>query len=174
MKPLKLIKMRKIIYLTVCVFTLFVGCSKSDDADEETDKPKETGDISMRVNGEGFSDTTFEMFRETVGASDGKIRFSAKDDDNNTIDFYLPDPVEKLQYSIAPYVFGNVQTSSVILNKKGIYLSKDGNAYVTDITVNGQCKTYKGSININYRRQDNAPGALNIQGKFDISIDGCD
>lgn len=168
-KTLNIILMKKFMYIAfICSFGLFTCSSDDDNNSGRMDDDPQTFHYSLRVNGDGYSDELFEFFRDSVENSNIGLKFTSRDNPNNSLYFVLPNPIETFQYGIAPYVNGETSVSSIILQGDGIYLSQDGNVFISDIITDGNCTTIVGSLNINYRRQDNAPGNINVQCSFEV------
>lgn len=170
--------MKKLIYnLILCTAIIsFTSCSNSDDGGSEMEQEPEKGHVSLRINGDGFSDQKAELFREGIqDLGDGRVRILARSTSGYRITITLSAPIEKLQYSIADYNINNSGVSSVTVPGSGIYLSKaGGRVTISDIVESGDCTTYKGSLSITYRRQDNSPGEISVQGSFEMPTEACD
>lgn len=162
--------MKKLVFTTFILATLIFSCSSSDDSDGGPQDPMLQGHYSLRVNGDGFNDELFTFDRDTIEGGNLGVKFTSSDNSNNSLFFAIPSVNEGTQYSIAPYVSNTTSTSSMILSGSGIYLSEDGNVFITEVIVDGNCATYVGSFSINYRRQDNTPGTINVQGSFDVPV----
>lgn len=164
------------------IFTLMLGisaCSSDSEGGGEEQMQEETGvgDISLRFNGSGLSDETAKLFRENIEELDGgaSIRISVRNMAGYRFIYRFPLPIEKLQYSTIDYNINKDFSSSVTVPGTGIFLSKSGGRLtITDIIENGDCVTYKGNLSINYRRQDNSPGELNVQGSFELPNFACE
>jgi hypothetical protein len=168
---------KSIIYLSITVFIslLFFNCSSDDSNSDTKNEPiLGSGHYSLRINGDGLNDELYEMTRDTIDVSGNGVRFSASDINSNFFNFKLPNPIETLQYSVIEYSIGAVNTSNITLSGNGIYLSEDGTIIISNIITDGQCQTFIGTLNINYRRQDNNPGTINVQGTFEVPYYGCD
>lgn len=149
---------------------MFVSCSSNDDSNDDMDDNSLIGHYSLRVNGDGFDDELFIFDRDTIEFGNLGIKHISSDTNSNSLFFAIPSSEANSQYTIIPYVNNTTNTSSVILSENGIYLSEDGTIFIEDIIMDGNCFTYKGSLDINYRRQDNNPGTINIQGSFEVPV----
>ncbi|WCO03139.1 hypothetical protein [Psychroserpens ponticola] len=149
--------------------SLFIFSCSSDDSNYDNDDKPKSGHYTLIVNGDGLTDKSFVFNRDNILGGDLGLKFTSSDDPNNNLYFVLPPPIEIGNYEIMPYNINNTSVSSVSIMGNGIYLSVDGSITLSEIATADTCVTnYIGTININYRRQDNAPGAINVQGTFDI------
>lgn len=167
--------MKKIIVLLSLVSLAF-SCSSSDDSNDD-DGPMDPviGHYTLRVNGNGYSDERFEMFRDSIEHNGNNVKYRASDNNFNSLYISLPTPIEiNTQYSIAPYNINNTSVASLIISGDGIYLSEDGNVFFNEIVMDDGCVNYSGNFSINYRRQDNTPGNINVQGSFDVPTYACE
>jgi hypothetical protein len=165
--------MKKLILSITILATMLFSCSSSDDDDDNGNNPPNNtliGHYSLRINGDGLNDELFTFDRDTIEGGNLGLKFTSSDNSSNSLFFALPNAQEGIQYSIAPYVNNTTSTSSIILSGNGVYLSVDGNVFINEIETNGDCATYKGNFTINYRRQDNTPGNINVQGSFEVPI----
>ncbi|WP_323788891.1 hypothetical protein [Psychroserpens sp.] len=161
--------MKKFMYCLLIFTSVLFACSSDDSTnDQMMDGDPQIFHYSLRVNGDGFNDELFSFYRDSIESSNIGLKFTSRDNPNNSLYFVLPSPIDTFQYGIAPYVNGETSVSSIILQDNGIYLSQDGNVFISEIITDGNCTTIKGSLNINYRRQDNAPGNINVQGSFEV------
>ena len=161
---MKTLKLLMLVVLSVTVFC----CSKSDDSSDGDNNPQ-NGHFSLIVNGDGHTEERFELYRDTVETSSLGLRFFASDDDNNTVYIVLPRPIELDNYGINAYNIYDTSVSSMSIMGNGIYLSTDGYVTFTETASTENCDTdFKGSLNINYRRQDNASGTINVQGTINL------
>lgn len=163
------------LFILTAIFT-FSACSSSDDSNDDMEKEQEKGQVSLRINGVGLSDVKVELLREGIqDLGDGRVRILARNNDGYRVTFTLPSPVEKVQYSIAEYNINNSNVSSVTVVGEGIFLSKAGGRLtISNIIENGDCVTYIGNFSIDYRRQDNSAGEINVQGTFEMPTEACD
>ncbi|MEW4924634.1 hypothetical protein [Algibacter sp. 2305UL17-15] len=148
---------------------IFVSCSSSEDNNDDMDNMLQ-GHYSLRINGDGFNDELFIFDRDTIEFGNLGIKHICSDNSSNSLFFAIPSADKDSQYTIVPFASNTTSTSSVILSGNGVYLSEDGNIFIDEIITDGNCFTYKGSLNINYRRQDNKPGTINIQGSFEVPV----
>lgn len=163
------------LFILAAILTLS-ACSSSDDSNDEMEKEPEKGHVSLRINGVGLSDATAELTRESItDLGDGRVRIIARNSDGYRLTFTLPSPVEKVQYGIANYSINDSSVSSVTVVDEGIFLSKAGGRLtISNIVENGDCITYTGSLSIDYRRQNNASGEINVQGTFEMPTAACE
>ncbi len=165
----------KLLFFSIIIS--LISCSSSDDNNqEEMEKEPEKGHVSLRINGVGLNDATAELTRESISdLGDGRVRIIARNSDGYRLTFTLPSPVEKVQYGIANYNINDSSVSSVTVVDEGIFLSKAGGRLtISNIVENGDCITYTGSLSIDYRRQNNASGEINVQGTFEMPTEACD
>ena len=166
--------MKKLVILFSLVSLVF-SCSSNDDNNDDGDPGMLQGHYTLRINGDGLSDEIYLMDRDTVEGGSLGLKFTASDNNGNSLFFAIPTAEEGTQYSIVPYVSGTTSTASIILQGNGIYLSEDGNVTLTEVDINFEenCQITKGNFSINFRRQDNQPGTINVQGSFDVPTYSC-
>jgi hypothetical protein len=153
---------------------ILTACSTEDDGSETPIGVNLQGHYSLRVNGAEFNDELFTMDRDTIEAGNLGVKFTASDFSSNSLFFAIPTAEEGNQYSITAYSSNTTSTASLILSQSGIWLSEDGSVTITEIEIDGNCQITKGNFAINFRRQDNQPGTLNVQGSFDVPTYSCD
>jgi len=169
----KIYKMKNLFYM-LCFGLLLVACSSSDD-DDDMDDDTQNAHYSLIVNGDGLLNERFELSRDALEGGDIGLKFTSSDNDNNFLYFVLPHPIEISQYNIDAYNINNASVSSINIIGSGIYLSVDGTVTLTEVITGANCiDNYIGSLNINYRRQNDAPGSINVQGTFNVPLAHCE
>lgn len=167
----------KLSFILLCFTMLSFSCS-SDDSNDDSQMmdPTQEGHFTLRVNGNGYDDELFVFNRDTISGSSNNILFLASSRNfTDYIAFRLP-TIDEGTNTIIPYVNGDINTCSFVIQDDGIYLSEDGTITITESIGEysfGGCYQLKGSMNINFRRQDNTPGTINVSGTFDLPSVGC-
>ncbi len=167
----------RLIFATLCIVLFSWACSSSDDSDDGNPQMmNQDPHFTLRVNGNGYDDELFSLYRDTINASGNNVLIIASA--RNVTDYIalrLP-TIEEGTKTIVPYVSGDPNTASFVIQDDGIYLCEDGTITVSEIVGaynSGNCYEMKGSLNINFRRQDNTPGNINISGTFDLPSAAC-
>ncbi|GGD09083.1 hypothetical protein GCM10011368_08770 [Hyunsoonleella pacifica] len=164
--------MKKLIYslfLLSFIITL-TSCSNSDDSDSQMEQDPEKNFASITINGDGFADLKLELdIVDIIDVENNRVRLDVRNQEGYRITFTLPAPVEKKQYTMIVYNNTMDNISSMSIPGSGIFLSKAGGTLnINEIIEDGDCKIFKGSINVEYDRQDNTPGDITVVGSFEI------
>jgi len=155
---------------------LCYACSSDDDSnDNQMMDPTLEGHYMLRINGNGFNDDLFLFDNDTINPVGSRIVYSSSSNSNDYLSFYLP-TIEEGTYNIIPYVNGENNIASITIHDNGIYLCEDGSITISEVTNNFElnCLIVKGNLNINFRRQDNASGNINVSGTFDVPSYNCE
>lgn len=148
----------------------FTSCSESNnDTMEEPQEELESGSADLTINGVGFNNFKVTLTRANVIEDEGSIRLDITNSEGYRIVFTVASPVLQQEYTMIDYNNTMDNISSMSIPEEGIFLSiAGGTLNITSITENGNATTYLASFNVDYDRQNNSPGNINVSGTFEI------
>lgn len=160
-----LLLLMSLIVVTSC------SSSDSDTMQEQQQEQLEGGSANLTINGIGLNNFNVVVDRASlIEDDDSSVRIDITNNEGYRIVFTVAKPILQQQYTMITYNNTMVNISSMSIPEEGIFLSKPGGTLtITNITTDGEETTYSGSFNVDYDRQDNSLGDINVTGTFEIT-----
>ncbi|MGC6430850.1 MAG: hypothetical protein ACON5F_07400 [Jejuia sp.] len=166
--------MKSFFFGLLVLVSLFIttSCSSSDGdtMQEQQQEQLEGGLANLTINGIGLNNFNVVVDRASLIDEDDSVRIDITNNEGYRIIFTVAKPIIQKQYTMITYNNTMDNISSMSIPVEGIFLSKAGGTLtITNITTAGEGTTYLGNFNVDYDRQDNSPGDINVTGTFEIT-----